>query len=175
MCFIVNQYLLTDVKIESRYARSESIENLSGRTNMWKAAIPKAVVKPLGYGFCLGGAVSGNDVRLWNIKDDINLIGGASAKHSLHSGYVQALCDLGLLGFLSYIAVFLFGIIKAVQLAIENRYLSNVYIFICLSIFNIAESSIMSPLSMNVLFLLSLFVFSLSSTLKTEESSGQVQ
>lgn len=148
--YVLYNYISIDIHDKSlSYLRTDSLENLSGRTYLWKKAIPKALTKPLGYGFCLGGAALIDTPALDEVLR-FSFTGLSPAKHSLHSGYIQTLCDLGVLGLIIYLSIFIIGIYAAYKCVQNNIGFLYVYMFIYLSIMNITESLIMSPLSPNV-------------------------
>ena len=97
------------------YLRLESITSLSGRLDVWSKALPLAIEKPLGTGFQLGGSVlvevdNGRNT-LYKNANNFSLLGKTSGdKTTLHNGYIQALCNLGPIGFIVYLIIFLRGL-----------------------------------------------------------------
>lgn len=138
---------------EVRYMRPESIVNLTGRTELWIKAIPEAVRAPFGRGYCLGGSVFLSDDEknrgsiLWK-KDRFKILSHTgSYKSSLHSGYIQALCDTGVGGFFVYFACFVVGASWSLAAARKNYLLPHVVCFWYIACANFTESVVMGPTS----------------------------
>lgn len=136
----------------NRYLRSESIANFTGRTTLWKRAIPVALSKPLGSGFCLGGGALLEDpddsktVLRPNEEFD-PLTHSTTYKSTLHNGYVQSLTDLGVLGFLTYCLLFARGILATFAHRNRMHFSALIFIFYVIATGNLGESIVMSPTS----------------------------
>lgn len=138
--------------IRCQYVRNESLFNLSGRTTMWSVAIPAAIKKPLGFGYCLGGlALAGPITQSLNMNFDKTqtkttlLTPPKNATATLHNGYVQALGDLGLLGFFVYLTIYIQGIYFIAKTKSDKNTVLFSCIFILFSIANFVESIFFSP------------------------------
>lgn len=158
-------YLFPEVAPERirNYLRLESVTNLSGRIDIWKNALPIALKKPLGAGFQLGGSVlvEGSKKHTFNENSStkFNLLGRSKDKTTLHNGYIQSLCDLGVIGFLAYIMFFLRGLF----FVYKNWAFEHMRPFACILIFftivNFSATVLVSPTTSNsLLFWLSWFV-----------------
>lgn len=118
--------------------RTDSIGNLSGRPSLWAAVIEARIEAPLaGEGFSLGGA----------LLYDLNSISGdidprAIGRTTLHSGYFQALADLGLIGGVLYTLLILVASFVLISRDRVRRYPMLCYILIFMAISNAAESVI---------------------------------
>jgi O-antigen ligase len=160
---IVNNRLAKD-----SYFRGGSVTSFSGRTSIWTYAIPIAVFMPFGYGYCLGGTVltgyEFSGARPAERSPDFDPLGRSGTyKVTLHNGYVQALCDVGPIGFLFYLTVFL----RAFWLSYKKRnegsrsVAMSMAVVVFVSVMNISESIVMSPTTNSCfLFWLSFFVLS---------------
>lgn len=132
---------------QSKAMRSDSLENLSGRTTLWALAMTRFWDRPLlGYGYTVGhtaflynrhakaGDVSGNNVDLFR-----------NETFSLHNGYVQALLDSGALGALAYLIIMGLTIWRIARLDDAKAHASALYTLIFLSIANIGETLVYTP------------------------------
>lgn len=127
------------------YLRTDSISSLTGRTGIWSDAIsvlPEHLL--LGFGFTLGTtSIAGGPGQLVTVgKNRQYLDFGSQSK--LHSGYIQALLDSGLLGALVY-----FAIIVVAAWRLYATELGASYPFLCFTFFfcvtaNLAETMIQS-------------------------------
>lgn len=169
--FVGGVFVLQQNILESgnRYLRSESIKNMSGRTSLWTKAIPIALSNPFGSGFCLGGTV------LTEKNEEHNFLKRRGAaftmfahsayyKATLHNGYIQALCDFGLVGFLFYVFIFLRGAWFVIRNRFNEKMLIFIFFFLFMSFSNLTESIVMSPTSTNsILFWFSWFMLMINS------------
>ncbi len=138
------------------YLRLESIDTLSGRTHMWMKAISVALEKPLGEGFCLGGMtlVEASGKRtLFNFRSQhFNMFKKTlGAKRTLHNGYLQVLCDLGIIGAALYVLIFFRGLF----FAYKNLSSKDMGPFICILVFfaivNFSATILVGPAENNTL------------------------
>jgi O-Antigen ligase len=120
-------------------SRSDSLNNLSGRTYIWDTVIKERNLKPfVGEGFAMGGVILLKEQMHSYVEVDSRAIG----RVTMHSGYIQALADLGYVGLLVYCLVIVFGIYSVIK---NDKNRNNVLILfglIYLSIANITESVI---------------------------------
>lgn len=119
--------------------RTESIENLSGRTYIWAIAYESALKKPmLGYGYTVGAdgvsvlATRGLDSR--DYRD----------RATLHSGYVQSLLDSGAIGTFFYLGIIFIALYKLYFYDKSRKYMATFYVVNYFSIANFGESLIYS-------------------------------
>lgn len=157
------------IESQNRYLRSESIKNMSGRTSLWAKAIPIALSKPFGSGYCLGGTVlmeknEGHRFLKRKGAEFTMFTHSAHYKATLHNGYIQALCDIGLMGFLFYVFIFFRGAWYAIKNRSNEGMMIFIFLFLFMSFSNLTESIVMSPTSTNViLFWLSWFMLMINS------------
>ena len=132
---------------ESKVLRSDSLENLSGRTTVWSLAIDRFWDRPvLGYGYTAGhhallqskgkddGEISIEQVGLFQNEN-----------FSFHSGYVQALVDSGILGAFFYVMIMVVSIWQMIRYDSERQYPGILYCLVFLSISNLGETIVFSP------------------------------
>lgn len=135
---ILTNYEFDKKEIET-ITRTESLENLSGRTYIWAIAFESAMMKPLlGYGYTVGA-------------DGVSLLssGGFASdsyrdRATLHSGYVQSLLDSGIVGSLFYLGIILLALYKLYFCDKDRKYVASFYIVNYFAIANIGESLIYS-------------------------------
>lgn len=159
-------YKITDIE-QTHYIRESTLNTMSGRTLIWKYAITRAISKPLGCGYGLGGSIlQGTEFMPMIQEETITSKGDIFSysenrhyKSSLHSGYVQALADFGIGGFIFYCFIILKGILAAINLRKDVFFYPFAFIVVYLSICNFAEDVIISSTSsFSLLFWLSWFV-----------------
>jgi O-antigen ligase len=134
-----------------RYLRLESLETFSGRTVMWSKALPVALEKPLGSGFLLGGNVllpSLEEPSLFTSRRATDFRHGENIP-TLHNGYLQALADLGLIGMLVYVMLFLRGTYLAFRAWGDYRMRLFSAVFGFFAICNLSATMLVSPLETN--------------------------
>lgn len=150
-----------------KYLRTESLSNLSGRTEMWKKALPIALQKPFGSGYGLGGTALMEGTALntpqRRLKDFNPFSAKGGVKTTLHNGYLQALCDLGFIGLVIYMAIFFLGLVFSAK-ALRSKHMN---LFICVFFFyaivNMAGTVLTGPTETNtVIFWLSWFLLMFS-------------
>lgn len=139
------------------YFRTESLSNLSGRTEMWKEVMPLALNKPLGSGYCLGGSTlvesaPGGREFIQRAETRFDMFGTTGGvKTTLHNGYIQALADLGYVGVIAYLLLFFRGTQFALY-ALKNP---KMRIFICIFFFyaivNMSATVLTGPTETNTL------------------------
>lgn len=125
---------------QARVLRSDSLENLSGRTTIWNLAFKKFQERPvLGFGFNSGEVLEAALTRA--LKGS----GAVSSREnfryfSLHNGYVQALLDSGLLGVSFYVAIMLTSVWKILRGDGEREYGAIFYCTVFYVIANLGET-----------------------------------
>jgi len=135
-----------------KYLRLESLQTLSGRTEMWHKTLPRALKQPFGAGYLLGGSVlveSTENKSILNKKNNFSLLGKTGDKSTLHNGYIQALCDVGPVGFILYIIIFLRGFFYAYKNFSFKDMRIYGCIFIFFSIVNLSATILVGPTTNN--------------------------
>lgn len=136
-------------KSSSRLVRAESIDKLSGRTDIWKTSISVIMDSPvIGYGFTTGAEKLIGQHKLLmferKIKDTRSL-----GRTTLHNGYIQSLLDTGLSGFIIYITAIYLSLYRVWKYDYEKIYSSIFYVIIFFAISNMGESTIYSTATFN--------------------------
>jgi O-antigen ligase len=119
--------------------RMQSVSNLTGRLSMWKSALAEFGKRPFfGYGFSVGDegfrGSGGSRTTLAAMNAGTN-----QTRHTLHNGYLQALLDSGILGFIFYLLI-----IAKTQTALlshgRKRYATALFVIIFMAVANMAET-----------------------------------
>jgi O-antigen ligase len=127
----------------SHVIRSNSIGTLSGRTALWEVALKKYQDSPLlGYGF-----TTGSDALASDMGDTLSTAFGVADRSqqklfSLHSGYIQALLDSGILGATLYIAILGSALWRLFRYDLKRRHGAEMYCLIFFSISNVTDTII---------------------------------
>lgn len=149
---------IMDTKIpglnQSRSMRSDSLENLSGRTTLWTLALDRFWDRPvLGYGYTVGHQAflysrkaKGADVA----GDNVDLF--RNETFSLHNGYVQALLDSGGMGALLYTIILAITVWRIVWYDRVKAHAAALYSLVFLSIANIGETLVYTPATFHAAF-----------------------
>jgi exopolysaccharide production protein ExoQ len=105
MLLVNGSVLFSKQELESEI-RLGSIKNLSGRNILWYDASAKIFDRPvIGYGPTLG-ALALRDTRMESAQ---------ISRDTLHNGYLQAILDLGFVGFFFYISIFVVASYRIVR------------------------------------------------------------
>ncbi len=139
---------------QSRSMRSDSLENLSGRTTLWTLALARFWDRPvLGYGYTVGHQAflysrkaKGDDVA----GDNVDLF--RNETFSLHNGYVQALLDSGGMGALFYSVIMGMTVWRIVRYDRLKAHAAALYSLMFLSIANIGETLVYTPATFHAAF-----------------------
>jgi O-antigen ligase len=140
---------------EKSYVRAHSLGTLSGRTGMWAKSLPYVLQKPMGSGYGLGGVAlferageTNAPKRLLSrsVLDEFDMFRHGGIKSSLHNGYLQAMADVGFVGFLLYIVIFARGAYFAVKTT-RNTAIVGVSkcIFVLTAVSNMGENALIGP------------------------------
>lgn len=142
-------YEAFDFHISKKSAEKElrvgSVSTLTGRTTIWEATFAAIQARPLtGFGLGMGGVAlvhrPGHAASL--IKERISVGASLSRVPSLHSGYIQALGDTGVLGALVYLAVVVMTCLHYWRHRRAVQFGAECFIVLYLTTANIAESII---------------------------------
>ena len=132
---------------QSKAMRSDSLENLSGRTTVWALALTRFWDRPLlGYGYTEGHHAflySQHGRKQDSSGENVGLL--RNETFSLHNGYIQALLDSGGLGALVYVALISMAAWRMVWHDTAKVHASALYSLIFLSIANIGETLVYTP------------------------------
>ncbi len=145
---VVSIVFLLDLKVDTQGARqivrADSAQSMSGRTEIWNRAFQTFLESPVsGHGFTMGVNAAFGGRRLEGVSvfnDDSKINSGVT----LHSGYIQALVDLGVLGFVAYMIVIFLPILRLKKYDVKREFAAEFYILNFLWVGNIAQNTIYS-------------------------------
>ncbi len=168
--------LKPSMKFSEATLRSASIENMSGRTVVWKYAFKYFLNRPLlGYGFTTGDdsfRVSQPDVSA--NRDIVKGSVMSQKRFTLHNGYVQAFLDSGLIGGFLYLGILLKTIVNVMRVK-NPLFAPALYVLIFVLVANMGESVIFSAATVTSLFAWYFVVFGLSLVAKQPVDGISVQ
>lgn len=150
-------------KDRSRILRADSFERMSGRTVIWRFAFEKFRDRPiLGYGFTLGADAfkEGQETRFSAFDASPSLLKKES--FTMHSGYVQALLDSGILGTVFYISIIISVLWALIKNDKDRRHGAVMYSICFLTISNLGETVVFSAAVLHAVFYWYLAIFALS-------------
>jgi|GEM_PF-1935984 len=156
--------------------RPESLPTLSGRTNLWRAAIPAFRASPVvGHGYTTGTEAI-IDVAKREDSRYLDYLGSLKARRgTMHNGYVQSLVDSGLFGLLVYLVLLLGALHHLVQRDVDRLYPAFFYVMVYGILANLGKNFIYSAsVSDSVLFwAVAVFAWSLRER-PLEEPAGTI-
>lgn len=138
---------------ESIPLRTESIENMSGRTTIWLMALDRFWQRPwLGHGYTMGhhaflGSTGGRG-RNYGEQPDILQF----KTFTLHNGYIQALLDSGAIGTMLYFSVIGVALWRIIARDRERQYPGTMYSLVFFAISNGGETVIFSAATFHAVF-----------------------
>lgn len=162
VCYYISSESDNMLGIANSAIRSDSLNNLSGRTVLWKKSIDGFKNRPLlGYGFTTGAEslIDSKKIKIFSSKKYESRIYGRS---TLHNGYLQAALDSGLIGLLLYISIIITSIVRLIKYDIDKKYSVIFYIIIFYAISNLGESVIGSTASFGGFFIWVSLIIALS-------------
>ena len=152
-----------------QYLRTDSLENMSGRTEIWAFALKRSLDRPLlGYGFTTGDHAFVRDASDSSAKFLLD-----TARYTLHNGYIQALLDSGIFGALLYVVVVLKALVGFYKS--QSKFMSAPFFaLLFLAIANLGESVMFSAATFSSLLAWYLVVFGLSIGGKRQDEKNSV-
>lgn len=138
---IIDVHLASET--QSKVIRSGSVGTLSGRTVLWELALKKFQDSPLlGYGF-----TTGSDALASDMGDTLSTAFGVADRSqqkafSLHSGYIQALLDSGVIGAGLYLAILGVALWRLFRYDQERHHGAEMYCLVFFSISNLTDTII---------------------------------
>lgn len=149
----------------SSIIRYESVGNLSGRVDLWKRGWAAFLEQPLlGYGFTTGASGLSDSA----VKDSREL-----GRTTLHNGYMQALLDSGLLGFMCYITFISLALWKIYHNDPGRHFPIEFFSLHFLVLANLNESMIYSASVFHNIIFWAFAIFALSlSSVSSEDGTG---
>lgn len=147
----------------STVVRADSLSNLSGRFQIWEKALEYIKEKPLvGFGFTQGGAVLLDGWRSPSNLGEGVQVARIIGRTTLHSGYLQAFMDLGIVGFIVYTIIIIYVPIVLAKYDKSRSYPQLFFILIFCTVANISESVIYSAANLPSLIYWWAAIFGLS-------------
>jgi O-antigen ligase len=111
--------------------RVESIRTLSGRTLLWDAAFKAFKLNPvIGNGLTAGAAALTSLRHSSKTHYIQNLSKEGYGRGTMHSGYVQALLDFGIVGFVFYVMMLIRGLMSAVKRRADRIWYPVTYLMV---------------------------------------------
>jgi O-antigen ligase len=136
----------------ARTLRFESLETMSGRTDLWSLGFQQFLEKPwLGYGFTRGAdAYAPFHARI------LEQVGNTSPVLGRHpvvdGGYIQSLLDAGIIGSVFYVAIILAAIYNAARIGAKPDAPPILACILFLAVANFAETIIFSAIKIQSVF-----------------------
>jgi O-antigen ligase len=136
----------------ARTLRFESLETMSGRTDLWSLGFQQFLEKPwLGYGFTRGAdAYAPFRARI------LEQVGNTSPVLGRHpvvdGGYIQSLLDAGIIGSVFYVAIILAAIYNAARIGAKPDAPPILACILFLAVANFAETIIFSAIKIQSVF-----------------------
>jgi len=132
-----------DTREVERGIRIESLANLSGRVGLWEDALDAFRHRSwLGYGYTMGSVGLENTSLAERRRLGSTLGEREVGRRTLHSGYVQALLDGGVLGLALYLMVVIGAAWRFMANDRERRWPAVFYVLVFCLIANLAEDVI---------------------------------
>jgi O-antigen ligase len=162
----------TIVKSNERLLRADSLTNLSGRTEIWEAALDAFKERPvLGYGFTLGadGIVNSRWIKGLSHSDQV------VKTPTLHNGYVQALLDSGALGLALYCSIIVGALVRLWRKDAAKQYAPVMYVLVFSMIGNVGETYIFGAAQSHqaLYWMLAVLALGLEPAVSGRRESGQ--
>lgn len=139
---------VADVRLETRslkkFTRIETVSNLTGRLSLWNEALEKFAEQPyVGRGLTAGSSafIDRSNVMGFNHEDDLS-VDRSIGKSTMHSGYVQALLDLGAVGGVFYVSLILAALWRLFRNDTKRQHPTRWFLLVFLSIANLSENVI---------------------------------
>lgn len=130
--------------------RLQSLDNLSGRSELWERVLKATSKQPLfGHGLTMGsqellrGTAAARGATLGGVsygKVERRQVARATA----HNGYLQALLDSGFVGLFFYVAIVALAAWRIFTRDPERRYAGVTFVLLFMVIVNLAENAIQS-------------------------------
>jgi len=136
----------------ARNLRFESLETMSGRTDLWSLGFEQFLERPwLGYGFTRGAdAYAPFHARILQQVGDTSPVLG---RHPVvDGGYIQSLLDVGVIGSVFYIAIILAAIYNAARISGTPNAPPIFACILFLAVANFAETIIFSAIKIQSVF-----------------------
>ena len=143
--------------------RSESLSTLSGRTKLWRAAVPAFRSNPVvGHGYTTGTEAI-IDVAKRGDSRYLDYLSSLKARRgTMHNGYVQALVDSGLFGLLVYLGLLLGALHHLYQRDADRLYPAFFFVVVYGIVANLGKNFIYSASVSDSVLFWAVAVFALS-------------
>jgi len=146
--------------------RAESLKTLSGRVDIWKFAINRCKDNIFGLGFTAGGDI------LANMKTNAfpKLADHYAYRLKLHSGFIQSLCDIGLIGSIFYVLIIISAFILLFMKDKQRQLRLEFFCLVFLTVTNFAETTILSVATFHSIVFWFIYIYLLE--LEYSQSKG---
>ncbi|MGZ8216728.1 O-antigen ligase family protein [Methylomagnum sp.] len=159
---------IADVRIKGdsvkKFARVESITNLTGRLELWNKALYKYYENPIvGLGLTAGATafIDDRNVVGFDAKSDDLSANRSIGMTTMHSGYMQSLLDSGFVGTFFYLSLIVASIWRLYGNDTARQYPAEFYLLVFLSISNISENVIYAVTVFNSVLFFMLAAFAM--------------
>ena len=143
--------------------RPESLPTLSGRTKLWRAAIPAFRASPvIGHGYTTGTDAIIDVAKRQDSKYLDYLSSLKARRGTMHNGYVQSLVDSGLFGLLVYLGLLLGALHRLVQRDGDRLYPAFFFVMVYGILANLGKNFIYSASVADSVLFWAVAVFALS-------------
>lgn len=161
-----------DMRKAKKLARTDSITNLTGRTEMWQKCLNAFSNRPFfGYGFTVGSLGLENSEKKFD-RNNSSFSPRDIGRRTLHSGYMQSLLDAGVTGTVFYLYVIILSIIRICKYDSDREFPMMFYSLIFLIIANFAEDVIYSASVYTSIFFWIVSVFAVSLRLEGSKKNA---
>lgn len=139
--YAMNLSIRTDAA--KQFIRADSITNLTGRVQLWDKALSAFQRRPLlGFGVTAGAnALKEDELQLYGSQDGLDSSRDVG-KTTMHSGYIQSLLDVGIIGTFFYLALIVRSLVSVYRFDRQRAFPTEFFLLVLLGIANIAENVI---------------------------------
>jgi O-antigen ligase len=158
-----------DIKIRGssfgKFARVESITNLTGRVQLWREVIDKFYENPvIGLGLTAGASAFIDQKNVLGFGNDQDALSQdrSIGKTTMHSGYMQSLLDVGAIGTFFYLSLVIVPLLRLYRNDVLREYPIQFYLLLFISIANISENIIYAVTVFNSVLFFMLAAFAMN-------------
>lgn len=157
-----------DAKLAKKVLRTESMTSLSGRTELWGLAVKAFQERPvLGWGYTVGSEALGTQLftSSGKVRSESQFNPKSSreiSRATIHSGYLQSLLDVGLIGTFFYISVIIVAFRRFFVLDKTRQFPAEFYVLTFLVVGNIGQNVIYAASVFDSILFWAIATFALS-------------
>jgi O-antigen ligase len=139
--YAMNVSIRTDAA--KQFIRADSITNLTGRVQLWDKALSAVRQRPLlGFGVTAGAnAFKDDEMQLYGSQESLDSSRDIG-RTTMHSGYVQSLLDVGIIGTFFYLALIMRSVVSVYRFDQHRAFPAEFFLLVFLGIANLAENVI---------------------------------